>query len=105
MAFEPTQATGINPKVTITGTTTITEPTQDTDYAVSAASASYTITLPQTTGSGVALHFDFGSLSSYTVSIALHSGDAYEGGASLPAIVSGASFTLRDIASGIWAIE
>jgi beta-glucanase (GH16 family) len=103
MAFEPSAVTGANPIVNITSTASITMPIKDTAYVVN-TSAVATLSLPVTTGSGMRLMFDLKALGG-ALTLTPNGADAYEGGVSLPPLVAGASFALRDISAGVWAIE
>jgi hypothetical protein len=78
-------------------------PIKDTAYVVN-TSAVATLSLPATTGSGMRLMFDLKALGG-ALTLTPNGADAYEGGVSLPPLVAGASFALRDISAGVWAIE
>jgi hypothetical protein len=104
MSYEPGASVGAAPEISVTATATLATPTRDTTYKVTPASNT-TITMPAATGSGLKYSFDFDALSTYTVGFAYNGSDALESGLSLPPIVGGASFALRDLAAGVWAIE
>lgn len=103
MTYIPGVNTGTMPTTNITATSTLSMPTMDSRYVYNNIAANVTTTLPKTTGSNRKLQFDFSNLSTFSVTLALASGDAFD--TPLPSIATGVAVTLADTAAGTWTLE
>jgi hypothetical protein len=92
----------LNKPIVVRADTQIDAASENTVYYVELERPGF-VCLPKATGSGVGYTFHF-ALNGNAVSFWSHVGDEWTQGRA-PHIESGTTFTVRDLAKGVWGIE